>query len=96
MPFHTLRDPEIAYKVIQGERPPMPANHKALGISDELWELLSRCWHADATQRPPINEMFQHLCNDPAQELIFPPSPTHLPPNHESAVSNTQKYGNYS
>lgn len=96
VPFHPLRDPEIAYKVIQGERPAMPTNAKELGISDELWQLLGRCWHADPRRRPPINEILQHLNNNPAKALAFPPSLISPALGYESAVSNTQKYGNTS
>jgi len=72
--FHTLRDTEILHKVIQGERPPMPTNASDLGISDELWQLLARCWNTDRNKRPQIDEVLQHLCDGPARELIFPPS----------------------
>lgn len=95
-PFHPLRDPEIAYKVIQGERPPMPPNAKDLGISDKLWQLLTRCWHADLTQRPQIDEILHHLCNDPARDLAFCPSSIGATPGCESVMSNTQKYRNVS
>lgn len=73
MPFHTLRDSEISYKVIQGERPDLPANAKDLGISDKLWELLIRCWFGDCTDRPSISEILQHLSESAAREMIFPP-----------------------
>jgi hypothetical protein len=93
-PFHPLRDAEISYKVILGERPVMPSNAKDLGISDELWQLLFRCWYTNYTKRPSINEILRHLYNDPARALVFPPS--QIPPasSCESVVPNTQKYGN--
>lgn len=74
MPFHTLLDTEVSYKVIQGERPALPTNAEALGISEELRQLLTRCWFAEYIQRPPIDEILQHLSNNPAQGLKFPPS----------------------
>ena len=74
MPFHTLLDTEISYKVIQGERPALPTNAEDLGLSDELRQLLTRCWFSEYIQRPPIDEILQHLSNNPARGLIFPSS----------------------
>jgi hypothetical protein len=94
MPFHTLRDTEISYRIIQGERPAMPTDARGLGISDELWNLLTQCWHADSKQRPQIHTILRHLSNDPARRSIFPPSTIPQVPSYESLISNTQKYGN--
>lgn len=95
MPFRMLRETEISYKVIQGERPTMPNNARDLGISDGLWQLLARCWNADWTKRPQINDIFQHLCQDPARGLTFPPSGSLQTPSYESILeSGTHKYGN--
>ena len=97
MPFHSLRDTEISYKVIQGERPVVPANADVVGISEELWRLLARCWHADSTQRPRIGEILQHLSNDPARTMIFSPPKFPPDPSCESFFeSGTGKYGNCS
>lgn len=95
MPFHALRDPEISYRVVLGERPEIPTNARELGISDKLRQLLIRCWHAKSTQRPLIKEIVEHLSNDPARRLIFPPSKFPQAPSYESVVSGTQKYCNY-
>lgn len=94
MPFHPLRDTEISYKVIQGERPVMPTNADVMGISEDLWRLLARCWHADSTRRPQIGEILQHLSDDPARTMIFSPKPTSDPSCESLFESGTQKYGN--
>lgn len=95
MPFHTFQHTEISYKVIQGERPGMPCNAEELGISHDLWQLLVRCWHAESTRRPPIEEVLQHLSNGPAREMVFPPSKIPSAPSCESVFeSDTHKYGN--
>ncbi|KAF9647564.1 kinase-like protein [Thelephora ganbajun] len=95
MPFHTLRDTEISYKVIRGDRPEMPTDAKDSGISEGLWQLLARCWNAKCTQRPLIDEILRHFCHDPARGLIFPPSRIPQAPSCESVFeSGTQKYGN--
>ena len=74
MPFNALRDTEISYKVIQGDRPALPADAEDLGMSNGLWRLLTRCWHAECNERPPIDEVLQCLSDDPARGVIFPPS----------------------
>lgn len=94
MPFHSLRDTEISYKVIKGDRPVMPTNADVMGISEDLWQLLARCWHTDSAQRPQIGEILQHLSNDPSRTTIFPPSNFPSDPSNESLFeSGTQKYG---
>jgi len=95
MPFHSLRDAEISYKVIQGERPAMPTNASGSGISDRLWGLLAKCWNEDPSKRPRIDEILQHLSQEPALRLTFPPSKFPLTPSLESVYeSGTHKYGN--
>ena len=97
MPFHNVRDTEVVYKVIQGERPAIPVNASEVGISEGLWKLLVKCWNHNYTERPQINEILQHLSQDPALELSFPPSNLPRAPSCESVfVSATQKYGNSS
>lgn len=95
MPFRSLRDTEISYKVIQGERPAMPANASDFGISDGLSQLLAKCWSEDISKRPHINEVLQHLTQEPALGLIFSPSNLPLAPSFESIYeSGTHEYGN--
>ena len=96
MPFHNVRDTEVVYKVIQGERPTIPANASEIGISEGLWQLLVRCWNHNYTGRPQINEIFQHLSQDPALGLIFSPSNLPRAASESVFVSATQRYGNSS
>jgi len=94
MPFHGQRDTEISYKVIQGDRPVMPANAREVGISDGLWQLLVKCWNTNYINRPQIDEILQHLSQEPELESIFPPSNIPRTPSCETIfVSATQKYG---
>ena len=97
MPFHNVRDTEVVYKVIQGDRPLIPDNAGEIGISEGLWRLLAKCWNSNCTGRPQINEILQQLSQEPALGLIFPPSNLPRTPSSESVfVSATQKYGNSS
>ena len=97
VPFHSVRDTEVVYKVIQGERPTIPVNASEVGISEDLWQLLVKCWNHNYPKRPQISEILQHLSQNPALEVIFPPSNLPRAPSCESIfVSATQKYGNSS
>ena len=94
-PFHPLRDAEISFKVLEGDRPAKPTNASDVGISDGLWQLLVRCWNSDDTKRPRVEEIFQHLCQEPARWSIFPPSRLLRPPSREDiSMSATHKHGN--
>ena len=94
MPFHSLQGPEIAYIVIRGDRPAMPTNAGDIGISDALWKLLIECWNPNYNKRPGVERVLQHISQEPALELVFPPSNTPQVPSCESvSASNTQKFG---
>ena len=94
MPYRGHRDAEISYKVIQGDRPVMPANARELGLSEGLWQLILKCWNPNYPKRPQIDEILQHLFQEPALELILPPSNFPRAPSCESILeSATQKYG---
>jgi len=41
-----------------GERPPQPT-HQAL--TDELWNLMQRCWDQEPQSRPEMSEVVQIL-----------------------------------
>ena len=40
----------------KGERPPRPAH---LGVTEELWKLIKRCWDKDPRSRPEALEVLQ-------------------------------------
>ena len=95
VPFHTLRDTEISYKVIRGDRPVLPTNAEGLGITNELRGLLNRCWLAECTERPRVDEILHDLSESPARGITFPPSRISRVPNDESFFEpEKQKPGN--
>ena len=44
--------------VKDGVRPPRPTHR---GLTDELWELIERCWDADPRKRPEISAVLKTL-----------------------------------
>ena len=63
-PFsHIKRNPEVLIKMQHGERPLRPTDPKVIerGLDDKLWNLLTRCWAAEPTERPTIYEVIDEL-----------------------------------
>jgi serine/threonine protein kinase len=44
----------VGAMVVNGERPARPPASNDLGISDEIWQLLVKCWSADRSNRPGV------------------------------------------
>ena len=61
MPFHNLRDDELAVRVLGGQLPAKPRNAPALGLSEALWNFVQLCWDKDITRRPPAAEVVRHV-----------------------------------
>lgn len=62
MPFHTiLRDAAVFFQVLQGNRPPRPFEAGMLGLSDEIWDLMERCWADEPRIRPSLETVLQVL-----------------------------------
>ena len=61
-PFHESRlDAQVTNKVLSGKRPPRLESAKSLGLSDEVWQIMERCWKEDRRKRPRISSALQDL-----------------------------------
>ncbi|KAG6908710.1 hypothetical protein DXG01_003643 [Tephrocybe rancida] len=67
-PFPELNDYPVMLRVMQGERPSRPVKCEnwgtpciELGLSDALWQLIERCWAADAQKRPSMHSVVRKL-----------------------------------
>lgn len=59
VPFYDRRTAAAVFAVITtNERPPRPAHQE---LSDELWEMIEKCWQKDPSQRPAIQEIVVFL-----------------------------------
>lgn len=56
-PFGRASRSAIGYYVVSGERPTKPTDPEAIGFSDELWDITSRCWSTAMESRPEIGEV---------------------------------------
>ena len=43
--------------VFAGEWPPRPPNREILGLSDDVWMLVGKCWDGVPTARPPTADI---------------------------------------
>lgn len=61
-PFHESRlDAQVINKVLTGKRPPRLDSSRLLGLSDEVWQIMERCWKEDRRKRPRISSALQDL-----------------------------------
>jgi hypothetical protein len=61
LPFGKLLESEIVFKVLGGEKPSRPANAPELGLSDQVWGLLEKCWRIQSRCRPPVKYVLGHI-----------------------------------
>jgi len=58
----------VAGAIMGGERPPRPTHST---LTDELWELMQRCWAQDPRLRPEMSQVVRDLHGQ-----LAPPCPT--------------------
>ena len=61
MPFHQCRNLVISWKVLKGDRPERPQGTEGVWFSDDVWEVLGRCWMPLPGDRPSIEDLLQCL-----------------------------------
>ena len=55
-PFGKRAKTDLVCKVVlENERPTRPRDSEKLGISDDVWESLQRCWEKEPSERPPVS-----------------------------------------
>lgn len=52
---------EIKSKIVYGERPCMPKGKAELGVTAEIWGMLTKCWEAEAEDRITISGVLSFL-----------------------------------
>ncbi|OCH87497.1 kinase-like protein [Obba rivulosa] len=51
----------VIKKVLEGSRPERPSEAAGLGLSDVVWDVMQRGWHADRRERPAITRVREQL-----------------------------------
>ena len=52
---------EVRFKITEGERPRMPKGMAKLGVTAEVWGMLTKCWEAKAEERITISRVLSFL-----------------------------------
>ena len=56
-PFEEQSSTMAAFRVSRRERPEMPENPQAVGLTNEMWRLLESCWQQNPKKRPSMEEV---------------------------------------
>ena len=56
-PFSPIIHYAVPALVISGKRPLRPTNRDILGLSDNVWLLMEKCWDLDPSVRPHISDI---------------------------------------
>ena len=60
VPFHKIvRDGTVMKKVVEGSRPPRPADTSLL--SNEIWKVIEMCWNQEPQDRPSAESVIDQL-----------------------------------
>jgi len=57
IPFDEHKNEAVVLRISQGERPDMPENAQAVGLTGEIWKLLESCWQQNPKKRPTMDEI---------------------------------------
>lgn len=57
VPFEGRRNEAVVVRILQGQRPEMPVNFQGVGLTDETWKLLKKCWQQSPGKRPTMKEV---------------------------------------
>ena len=60
-------------EVLTGERPRRPEGTEGVWFTEDLWELLVRCWAAEAQSRPSTKDVLE--CLERVSSTWKPPAP---------------------
>jgi len=56
-PFGQCTPTKAASNILAGDRPTMPGNAQAVGLTTEMWKLLENCWRKNHKRRPTMEEV---------------------------------------
>ena len=62
-PFGEQKNEAVVLRILRGDRPKMPGNAQAVGLTHEMWALLENCWHQNPKKRPTMEEVMERWQN---------------------------------
>ena len=57
VPFEDETQATSALRILRKDRPEMPENAQAVGLTGEMWTFLGSCWQQDPEKRPVMEEV---------------------------------------
>jgi len=61
IPFYQFLNLVISWKVLKGDRPERPQGAEGAWFTDDVWEVLGRCWMSQPRDRPSVKDVLQCL-----------------------------------
>jgi len=60
-PFSNYNSLIVTSKIVEGERPGRPQGGEGVWFTNDLWEMLERCWSPQPERRPTIDTVLRRL-----------------------------------
>ena len=57
VPFGDMKNEAVVIQIAQGKRPTKPQAGEQLGLTTEIWGFIEKCWSADPSKRPTMDEV---------------------------------------
>lgn len=57
VPFPNIMNGSVVIQLANGGRPPKPQAAEQLGLTAEMWKSIEKCWSANPSKRPTIDEV---------------------------------------
>lgn len=73
-PFYQYANWSIPTKVAKGIRPERPREVEGVWFTDDVWEILERCWVTQPKNRPRVEDVLRYL-NQASRSLVRPSLP---------------------
>lgn len=82
VPFDSLKDTAVIFKIVCGERPEKPAGSRGEWFTAEIWTMLELCWKPQPADRPSSSDILRVL------EKSQPPLRLSVPHVNTDMVAN--------
>ena len=91
VPFGEILSITAALSILEGLRPSKPQNAGEVGLTDEMWKAIQKCWRKNPDKRPKVAEVVEQWQNfvggDDGHQQTHVTSESGPPPSGKSAVS---------
>jgi cyclophilin family peptidyl-prolyl cis-trans isomerase len=57
VPFGNMKNESVVIQIASGKRPAKPQAAEQLGLTAEMWKFIEKCWNANPSKRPTIDEV---------------------------------------